>query len=71
MVTLVKIGSERSVFSNYMEFLIDSEEDLTTLPTAKNKKNLHECPAVSSVAYSADLSVIAMLGNDDEWHRIG
>lgn len=67
----MKRGSDRSVFSNYMEFLIDSAEDIVALPTMTDKKNMTECPAVSSVAYSADLTVVAMLGNDDEWHVIG
>ena len=45
-------------------------DDIAALPTTDDKKGLAECPAVSSVAYSADLTVVAMLGNDDEWHVI-
>jgi hypothetical protein len=47
-----------------IELLIDSPSDLATAAAEAQ-------PAPGSVAYTADLSYIAMLGPDGEWHQIG
>ena len=47
-----------------IELLIDSASDLATAAAEAH-------PAPGSVAYTADMSYIAMLGPDGVWHQIG
>jgi hypothetical protein len=47
-----------------IELLLDSPADLIRATAEAH-------PAPGSVAYTADLSYIAMLGPDGEWHQIG
>lgn len=55
--------------SDWTLYLIDSEEDIQSLPTSEEgKDNLARC-ATGSVALSSDGGTIAMLGNDNIWHK--
>ena len=68
MVTLLKIGG---VYINpdRKEFLINNENDIATLPTAHSEgSGTTGICAPGSVAYTPDLTLIYILGNDDEWH---
>jgi len=47
-----------------IELLLDSASDLIQATAEAH-------PAPGSIAYTADLSYIAMLGPDGEWHQIG
>lgn len=68
MVTLLKIGNGY-VNPDRKEYLIDSIADIAGLPTATKEGTIinGKC-APGSVAYTPDLKIIYMLGNDGQWH---
>lgn len=69
-ITLLKIGN--SYFSpDRKEFLIDDVDDVDGLPTStKDGTDINGRCSPGSIAYTADLALRFMLGNDDEWHEI-
>lgn len=68
MVTLLKIGG-MYINPDRKEFLIDSASDIAGLPTATtNGTAINGICAPGSVAYTPDLKIIYLLGNDNVWH---
>ena len=69
MITLLKI---RNNYASplHKEFLIDSEDDVANLPDSILEENEDNVCAVGSVAYTADLSLMYMLSNNNEWTKI-
>lgn len=70
MITVLSIGNGY-IQPEKKEFLISSSSDVADLPTAASSKDSDygRC-APGSVAYTADLSKLYMLGADDEWHAV-
>jgi len=68
MISIQKI-EERAFAPKYkVEFLIDSDSDIADLPTStKEGAYIELICAPGSVAYTADMANIFMLGNNDEW----
>ena len=68
MISLMRIGN--AYFSpDRKEFLIDSADDVQNLPNSKKDgAGINGKCAPGSVAYTPDLKIIYMLGNDDAWH---
>ena len=58
-IAAVKRGDEHQA-DNYREFIMESESDVSDLPTA----------APGSVAYLQDLSKTYLLGPDDTWREV-
>ena len=69
MITLQGI-SESYLIPNRKEFLLDSIDDVASLPTSKNEGvGVRGVAAPGSFAYTADGAHLFMLGNDDVWHE--
>ena len=66
MVTLLKIGQTYNS-SMHKTYLIDSKSDVASLPDNQSVMISERC-APGSVAYTPDLKVIFILGNDNQWH---
>lgn len=64
MVNIIKVGSGY-VSSKHKTFLIDSEDDVARLPRTTGAD---PC-APGSIAYTPDLTVVYILGNDGYWHN--
>ena len=64
---IVKAGNKQA--SRYREFIINSESDVSTLPTSTPNSD-GEVAAPGSVAYTKDLSHAYMLGPDDVWREV-
>lgn len=64
MISIVKVGTNYHN-SNRKEFMIDSAADIADLPTTTGPDSC----SPSSIAFTADLSRIYILGNDGEWHK--
>lgn len=68
---------DRKNSSGYREFIIDTVEDVATLPTSTtkgeiqvNREDDNKCCAIGSVAFVIADSSVYMLGNDNQWHKI-
>ncbi len=58
------------VSTRIYNYLIESSSDVSDLPTSTTLgANGEETCSPGSMAYSADLSLIYILGPDDEWHQ--
>lgn len=69
MIKLQAIG-ESYIIPNKKEFLLDSAEDVASLPTSTKEGNgVSGIAAPGSFAYTADGAHVYMLGNDDVWHE--
>lgn len=72
MINLLRIGN--AYFSpDRKEFLIDGESDVANLPTSTTRGSTAQasaCCAPGSIAYTPDMALIYMLGNDNEWHLV-
>ena len=69
MITILQKGGEGMVSTDWTLFMIDSESDIQALPTSTERTKEHPCCAMGSMAMSSDGKIIAMLGNDDKWHK--
>lgn len=69
MISLLKSG-KLYVNPNRKEYLIDSEKDIASLPTPLGEGDgiIGIC-APGSIAYTPDLTLICILGNDNVWHK--
>ena len=69
MVTLLKIGESYQI-PNRKTFLIDNDIDVLSLPTmTRDGVGIVGRCAQGSIAYSPDLKIIYILGNDGVWHN--
>lgn len=69
MVTLLKIGNGY-VNPDRKEFLINGSSDVSGLPNSKAAgSSINGKCAPGSIAYTPDLKLIYILGNDDQWHK--
>ena len=67
-ISLLKIGNAY-VDPDRKEFLIDTADDVDGLPTkTKTGRAINGRCSPGSIAYTPDLTVYFILGNDDEWH---
>lgn len=53
------------------EFQIDSDADVSALPTTIDKKMYAECVCAGSCAYTADMNSIYTLSPAGVWKKIG
>ena len=71
MISLLKIGM--AYYSpNRKEYLIDDADDIENLPTSKTKGASEAVPgtcSAGSIAYTPDLRLVYILGNDDVWYK--
>ena len=71
MISVLKIGTGY-YDPDIKEFLIDSASDVNNLPTSnKAGTDIPGVCAPGSVAYTANMKLMYMLGNDDTWHKVG
>lgn len=68
MITTLRIGNGY-VSPNRKEYLIDNESDVANLPTnlQDGTGTVGRCDP-GSLAYTADMSKVYMLGNDGQWY---
>ena len=70
MISLLKIGI--SYYNpNRKEYLIDGADDVAGLPTSNAQGSaINGTCAPGSLAYTPDLQLVYMLGNDDQWYEV-